>query len=94
MTPAQVAHIMLLVDALRDADDEQAAGSVIHARRAAVEAALRDAPQSEGWVLVPVKPTHNMLTAMSGEWHPSRHDKARKQYAAMLAVAPRTGGQP
>lgn len=41
-----------------------------------------------GWELVPVKPTIDMLSAMSGEWHPSRHDKARKQYAAMLAARP------
>lgn len=42
----------------------------------------------EGCKVVPVEPTCDMLAAMSGEWHPSRHGKAREQYAAMLAAAP------
>lgn len=41
-----------------------------------------------GWVMVPVEPTSDMLAAMSREWHSSRHGPARKQYAAMLAAAP------
>ncbi len=36
--------------------------------------------------MVPIKPTHDMLCALSGEWHPSRHQPER--YAAMLAAAP------
>lgn len=46
-----------------------------------------------GWKLVPVEPTCDMLAAMSGEWHPSRHGKAREQYAAMLAAAPEAQAQ-
>jgi len=41
MTEQQIKAHMTLVDALRDADDEQAAGSVIAARRQAIEAHLR-----------------------------------------------------
>lgn len=55
---------------------------------AAVQAAQ---PEAVGWKLVPIKPTVDMLTAMSGEWHPSRHDKARKQYAEMLSAVPVIG---
>jgi hypothetical protein len=44
--------------------------------------------QKTEWVLVPKEPTSNMLAAMSGEWHPSRHDIARKEYAAAIAAAP------
>lgn len=47
----------------------------------------------EGHVLVPVEPTCDMLAAMSGEWHPSRHGKAREQYAALLAAAPEAPAQ-
>lgn len=45
-------------------------------------------PVPQGWKLVPVEPTSNMLAAMSGEWHSSRWAAARIQYAAMLAAAP------
>lgn len=44
-----------------------------------------------GWQMVPVKPTHNMLSALSGEWHTSRHQPER--YAAMLAAAPTPAAQ-
>lgn len=53
MTPAQVAHIMSLVNKLKRFShpiDRHEAAEVV----AAVEAALRDAPQAEGWVMVPV----------------------------------------
>ncbi len=40
-----------------------------------------------GWQAVPVEPTGDMLAALSGEWHSSRHRPDR--YAAMLAAAPR-----
>ena len=71
-------------------DDDMLKAVLVEIRanvRAAVEAAQ---PEAVGWKRVPIKPTVDMLTAMSGEWHPSRHDKARKQYAAMLEAAPNT----
>ena len=55
--------------------------------RAAV-AAQPEAGEAAGWKRVPIEPTSNMLAAMSGEWHSSRHEEARKQYAAMIASAP------
>jgi hypothetical protein len=42
----------------------------------------------EGWKLVPVEPTDDMLKVMSGEWHSTRWRKARMKYAEMLAAAP------
>ncbi len=48
----------------------------------------------KGWKLVPVEPTSNMLAAMSGEWHSSRHGKAREQYAALLSATPPAPAQP
>lgn len=42
----------------------------------------------QGWKLVPVEPTHTMLYAMSGEWHPSRHEKMRQVYGLALVNAP------
>jgi len=47
VTPAQIAHIMSLVDEYLYAPLKQ--------KREAIEAALRDAPQAEGWVMVPVE---------------------------------------
>lgn len=66
-------------------------GGALNARRAL--SLLADGAQAEpvardGWKSVPVEPTSNMLAAMSGEWHSSRHDAARKQYAAALAASP------
>ena len=40
----------------------------------------------EGYKLVPIDPTSEMLAALSGEWHSSRHRPDR--YKAMLASAP------
>jgi len=66
MTPAQVAHIMARVDEHARASAELSSDVTDRgyvspalqrekdATRAAVEAALRDAPQAEGWVMVPV----------------------------------------
>lgn len=52
MSPAQVAHIMELVDKLISTAWAGYKGGFddMHNARAAVEAALRDTPQAEGWV--------------------------------------------
>jgi hypothetical protein len=61
MTPAQVAHIMSLVRSYGRAVSVNHPSA--HRELAAVEAALRDAPQAEGWVMVPVEPTYEMMQA-------------------------------
>ena len=48
--------------------------------------AEQPAQPQQGWKLVPVEPTTEMLTALSGEWHSSRHHPER--YEAMLNAAP------
>jgi hypothetical protein len=53
--------------------------------QSAIIAGVGAAP--EGWQLVPVKATIDMLSALSGEWHHSRHQP--KRYVAMLAAAPK-----
>jgi len=68
------------------ADDD---GQAFKEARKFLESA-RQLSEQPGFVMVPVEPTSNMLAAMSGEWHPSRHDKARKQYAAALYARPLT----
>lgn len=89
MTPAQIAKIMALVDEYLYAPLKQ--------KRAAIEAALRDAPQAEGWVMVPVEPTNEMLEcAMKecggmgcgscGEYTGIDWDDLRSVYAEMLAA--------
>ena len=45
-----------------------------------------DRQQRGGDVLIPVEPTHAILTALSGEWHSSKHGKVRERYAAMIAA--------
>jgi hypothetical protein len=46
----------------------------------------------EGWKLVPVEPTGEMLAALAQEWHSSRYEAFRGRYALMLAAAPEKGG--
>lgn len=73
--------------------------------RAAVEAALRDAPQAEGWVMVPAEPTNAMVgrffDAIEGgpDWDDTPDDdedkveafaEFSKGYRAMLAATPGT----
>lgn len=51
--------------------------------------ALATQPQApQGWKLVPIEPTNEMLMAVSGEWHHSLLGTARERYAAMLKIAP------
>jgi hypothetical protein len=45
----------------------------------------------EGWKLVPVEPTGEMLAALAQEWHSSRYEAFRGRYALMLAAAPEKG---
>lgn len=98
MTPAQVAHIMALMHKFSVANMQgNAVAAMEHC--AAVEAALRDAPQAEGWVMVPVEPTPDMRDAggratrsvYSGVWR--EHRKPNEVmcayiYRAMLAATP------
>jgi len=56
---------------------------VLSIQKQAYEDGLRDAP--EGYMLVPIEPTTEMLSALSGEWHSSRHRPDR--YAAMLTAS-------
>jgi hypothetical protein len=41
-----------------------------------------------GMALVPVEPTHDMLTALTGEWHHSKWGNVRERWAAALNAAP------
>lgn len=84
MTPAQVAHIMALVDHYGSAIMLHDFAETTRAR-AAVEAALRDAPQAEGWVMVPVDPTPEMLAAIL---EPIKWAGGKDAYRAMLAARP------
>ncbi len=77
MTPAQVAKIMALVDEYLYAPLKQ--------KRAAIEAALRDAPQAEGWVMVPIEPTPEMLACIL---EPIKWAGGKAAYCAMLAARP------
>lgn len=43
---------------------------------------------SDKFKLVPVDPTHEMLSALTGEWHSSKFGNAAERYKAMLATAP------
>ena len=48
----------------------------------------------EGFALVPVEPTLEMLKAMESQWLVgSQVDMANREYAAMLAAAQAKGGQ-
>jgi PAS domain-containing protein len=48
----------------------------------------------EGWKLVPLGATHEMLKALTQEWHPSRHESFKERYRAMLDAAPTAQPQP
>lgn len=53
----------------------------------AITSALRAAP--EGFVMVPVEPTAEMITACEHQWGVgSATDMARREWAAMLAARP------
>ena len=40
-----------------------------------------------GYALVPIEPTHGMLSALTQEWHPSKHGPMKQRYRAMIAAA-------
>lgn len=97
MTPAQIAKIMALVDqyaATRNAGYIGSFGTPAEAR-AAVEAALSDAPRAGGWVMVPVEPTQTMMQqGKHALYEESMGDfdasllEIKATYRAMLAARP------
>ena len=112
MTPAQIAHIMSLVtelcaDCARAYCEQLYGTSETYTKlccekadksRAAVEVALRDAPQAEGWVMVPVKATPEMCKAAYGysdngnRWSamPSSHTAIFPSFCFICCHAKRT----
>ncbi len=42
----------------------------------------------EGWQLVPIEPTREMLSVLTGEWHSSLHGDMKNRWTVMLASAP------
>ena len=52
-------------------------------------AAAQPAPAAvpPGYALVPIEPTHGMLSALTQEWHPSKHGPMKQRYRAMIAAA-------
>ena len=56
-------------------------------RRAALAAQPAPAAVPPGYALVPIEPTHGMLSALTQEWHPSKHGPMKQRYRAMIAAA-------
>lgn len=50
--------------------------------------AIQQVAVPEGWKLVPVEPTREMLAVLTGEWHSSRHTDMRNRWDVMLAASP------
>ncbi|MGL4756183.1 MAG: hypothetical protein ACRCXB_27850 [Aeromonadaceae bacterium] len=75
-------------------DDEIISQRVIH--DSVLDCMLDAKPSSEpeGWQLVPVKPTHDMLCVVinCGHFDVVQPEMAGKYYRAMLAAAPKFGG--
>lgn len=55
--------------------------------RAALAAQPAPAAVPPGYALVPIEPTHGMLSALTQEWHPSKHGPMKQRYRAMIAAA-------
>lgn len=78
-----------LCDAIRAALAQPAPAVQVVLRQPNLFAADPAAPAvPDGMVMMPREPTSNMLAALSGEWHPSRHEGFHAKYRAMLAAAP------
>ena len=60
-----------------------------HCKRA-IEAAI----VPPGYALVPIEPTHGMLSALTQEWHPSKHGPMKQRYRAMIAAAQKASHDP
>ena len=56
----------------------------------AIEAAI----VPPGYALVPIEPTHGMLSALTQEWHPSKHGPMKQRYRAMIAAAQKASHDP